>query len=91
MEMKGNDITDSVSDSSSPEDDYTMDSDSSSPKGDDITDSVSVESPQVSMEMKEEIICTYRKMETQSKWRLSTGKYVEDALFNFSMTVVYEQ
>lgn len=42
MEMKGNDITDSVSDSSSPEDDYTMDSDSSSPKGDDITDSVSV-------------------------------------------------
>src|SRR6266542_4173561 len=111
MKIKGNDITNSVSDSLLLENDYTTNSDFFLPeddnitnlvsveysqvlmeiKSDDITDLVSVESLQVSMKMKEEIICTYQKMKTQSKWHLLIGKYVEDALFNFLMTVIYEQ
>ncbi|KAF0354455.1 hypothetical protein F8M41_014994 [Gigaspora margarita] len=76
---------------SNSSDDYTTDLDSSS-EDDDITysDSVSEEPSQLSMEMKEEMVYAYTKMETQSKWRLSTGKYVEDALFNFAMTANYE-
>ncbi|RGB21936.1 hypothetical protein C1646_776959 [Rhizophagus diaphanus] len=77
-------------DPSSSKDGYTSDSDSSSPEDNYITDSDSGKTSRVSIAMKDEINCIYRKMETRSKWRLSTGKYVEDALFDFGMAAEYE-
>ncbi|CAI2193323.1 9881_t:CDS:2, partial [Funneliformis geosporum] len=77
-------------DPSSSKDGYTTDSDSSSPKDNYIIDSDSEKSSQVSIAMKNEINCIYRKMETRSKWHLSIGKCVEDALFDFGMAADYE-
>ncbi|CAG8484948.1 10822_t:CDS:2 [Funneliformis caledonium] len=77
-------------DSLSPEDEYITDLDSPSPEDDYITESDSGKSSQVLTAMKKEIEFIYRKMETQSKWRLSTGKYVEDSLFDFGMVANYE-
>ncbi|RIA81831.1 hypothetical protein C1645_789518 [Glomus cerebriforme] len=96
----GSDLSTTDSDFGFPEDDHITDLDSSpedddttgldsSPEDDDTTDSNSEKSP-VSMAMKREIECIYQKMETRSKWRLSTGKYVEDALFDFGMVSNYE-
>ncbi|CAG8680613.1 3666_t:CDS:2 [Funneliformis mosseae] len=77
-------------DSLSSEDEYITDLDSPSPEDDYITESDSGKSSQVLTAMKKEIEFIYRKMETQSKWRLSTGKYVEDSLFDFGMVANYE-